>query len=275
MNNFYFKLPITNLSIQLPIEIQWDFLDRSNAIQVFERDVVTQIIGSPEDFEITRFAHNDVDPTIVPANTKTDINYEFYFYNTGSPYTLTATTASTDWVNSYITEGFNSAELYYFSKSFTNSFFKLDFYDTSDPKTQINYFTIIIPTQQGFTTGATISPLTNIVQIKYPKFKLDYVGDKEGFFIYWLRSRSFIDIDTFYMTAKFFDAKIGVFVKMMNRPQSVLPQGGGRFNFSGSTYFYNKVVLDYDKKTYQVFDGGNNQRIGTTIPIKWYEYVGQ
>jgi len=275
VNNFYFKLPITNLSIQLPVEIQWDFLDRSNAIQAFERDVVTQIIGSPEDFEITRFAHNDVDPTVVPANTKTDINYEFYFYNTGATTTLTATTASTDWVNSYITEGFNSAELYYFAKPFTNSFFKLDFYDTSDPKTQINYFTIIIPTQQGFTTGATISPLTPPVQIKYPKFKLDYVGDKEGFFIYWLRSRSFIDIDTFYMTAKFFDAKIGVFVKMMNRPQSVLPQGPGRFSFSGSTYFYNKVVLDYDKKTYQVFDGGNNQRIGTATPIKWYEYVGQ
>lgn len=270
VNNFYFKLPITNLSIQLPVEIQWDFLDRSNAIQAFERDVVTQIIGSPEDFEITRFVHD----VVSPINTKTDINYEFYFYNTGSTNQLVTATA-TDWVNSYITEGFNSAELYYFAKPFTNSFFKLDFYDTPDPKTQINYFTIIIPTQQGFTTGATISPLTPNVQIKYPKFKLDYVGDKEGFFIYWLRSRSFIDIDTFYMTAKFFDAKIGVFVKMMNRPQSVLPQGPGRFDFPGSTYFYNKVVLDYDRKTYQVFDGGNNQRIGTTTPIKWYEYVGQ
>lgn len=269
MNNFYFKLPITNLSIQLPVEIQWDFLDRSNAIQSFERDVVTQIIGSPEDFEITRFAHD----VISPINAKTDINYEFYFYNTGATNPITGNSSPNDWVNSYITEGFNSAELYYFTKPFTNSFFKLDFYDTSDPKTQINYFTIIIPTQQGFTTGVTISPLTPNVQIKYPKFKLDYVGDKEGFFIFWLRSRSFIDIDTFYMTAKFFDAKIGVFVKMMNTPQAALPPTT-RFNFDGSSYFYNKVVLDYDIKTYQVFDR-YNQRIGTSTPIKWYEYVGQ
>lgn len=287
MNNFYFKLPVTNLSIQLPVEIQWDFLDRSNAIQAFERDVVTQIIGSPEDFEVTRFAHdgysiisgpnnNTIDgPNNLPNNLKTDVNYEFYFFNTGSTNPLITATSS-DWVNSYITEGFNSAEIYYFRKPFTNSFFKLDFYDTPDPKTQINYFTIIIPTQQGFTTGVTISPLTPNVQIKYPKFKLDYVGDKEGFFIFWLRSRNFIDIDTFYMTAKFFDAKIGVFVKMMNRPQSVIPTGPGRFNFSGGTYFYNKVVLDYDAKTYQIFDGHNsNLRIGTSIPIKWYEYVGQ
>jgi hypothetical protein len=274
VNNFYFKLPITNLSIQLPIEIQWDFLDRSNAIQAFERDVVTQIIGSPEDFEIVRFAHNDLDPTIIPANTKTDVNYEFYFYNTGATNPITGNSSPNDWINSYITEGFNSAEIYYYTKPFTNSFFKLDFYDTSDPKTQINYFTIIVPVQQGFTTASTISPATAIVQIKYPKFKLDYVGDKEGFFIYWLRSRSFIDIDTFYMTAKFFDAKIGVFVKMMNTPQAALPPTS-RFNFDGSSYFYNKVVLDYDIKTYQVFDR-NNQRIGTeNRPIKWYEYINR
>jgi hypothetical protein len=77
------------------------------------------------------------------------------------------------------------------------------------------------------------------------------------------------------MSAKFFDAKIGVFVKMMNEPQSSLPTGVGRFNFSGSTYFYNKVVLDYDEKTYQIFNS-SNQRIGfENNPIKWYEYVNQ
>ncbi len=80
MNNYYFKLPITNLSIQLPVEIQWDFLDRSNAIEKFEREVVSTILGSPEDFEITRFAHD----TFNPNSTQTDINYEFYFYNTGT-----------------------------------------------------------------------------------------------------------------------------------------------------------------------------------------------
>ena len=170
-------------------------------------------------------------------------------------------------------EGFNTKEIYYFSNSFTNSFFKLDFYDTPDPKNQTNYFTLILPTQQGFTTSASTSPYTPDIQIKIPKFKLDFVGDKEGFFIYWLRNRSYLNIDTFYMTAKFFDAKIGVFVKMMNEPQSSLPQGSGRFNFSGSTYFYNKVVLDYDEKTYQVFDSTNLRIGGESRPIKWYEYI--
>ena len=35
------------------------------------------------------------------------------------------------------------------------------------------------------------------VEIKKPEMILDYIGsDKEGFFIYWLRSRDFIDVNT-------------------------------------------------------------------------------
>ena len=268
-NYYYFKLPITNQTIQLPIEIQWDFLGRSDSIEIYETEVIKEIIGSPEDFEIARFAHKQVSPLSVATN----INYEFYFYNTGSSSVISATTDPNDWRISYLLEGFNTKEIYYFSNSFTNSFFKLDFYDTPDPKNQTNYFTLILPTQQGFTTSASTSPYTPDIQIKIPKFKLDFVGDKEGFFIYWLRNRSYLNIDTFYMTAKFFDAKIGVFVKMMNEPQSSLPQGSGRFNFSGSTYFYNKVVLDYDEKTYQVFDSTNLRIGGESRPIKWYEYI--
>ena len=272
-NYYYLKLPITNQVIQIPIEIQWDFLDRSDSIEIYQDEIIKQVIGSPEDFEINQFAHD----VVSPLNSKTDVNYEFYFYNTGSPINISATTATdiVDWVNSYVTEGFTTKEIYYFSNPFTKSFFKLDFYDNPDPKNQINYFTIIIPTQQGFTMTASTSPSLPNVLIKKPKFKLDYVGDKEGFFIYWLRSKTYLNIDTFYMSAKFFDAKIGVFVKMMNESQALLPSGVGKFNFSGATYFYNKVVLDYDKKTYQIFNS-SNQRIGfENNPIKWYEYVNQ
>ena len=54
-------------------------------------------------------------------------------------------------------------------------------------KKQINYLTAIIPTQQGFKMPAILQRTP--VEIKMPKFQLDYVGDKEGFFIYWLKSR--------------------------------------------------------------------------------------
>jgi hypothetical protein len=123
--------------------------------------------------------------------------------------------------------------------------------------------------QQGATESASISPLRPNVNIRKPSYTLDFVGDKEGFFIYWLKNEAFLNIDTFYMSAKFFDGRLGVFVKMMNEPQSVLSD---KFIFDGSRYFYNKVVLDYTTKTYQVFDYLDN-RIGAGTPIKWYEYI--
>jgi hypothetical protein len=101
---------------------------------------------------------------------------------------------------------------------------------------------------------------------------LDYIGDKEGFFIYWLRKREYIDISRFFMSAKFFDAKLGVYVKMCNTPQSAIPNP---FTFNGDNYFYYQVNLDYITKTYEVYGTSNLvQRVGTeNLPIKWYEYV--
>jgi hypothetical protein len=101
---------------------------------------------------------------------------------------------------------------------------------------------------------------------------LDFVGDKEGFFVYWLDIPQFLTINTFYMSIKFFDAKEGVFVRMMNVPQCSLPN---KYQFESGKYFYHKVILNYETKTYEIYDGNNpNTRIGTTTnPMKWYEYV--
>jgi hypothetical protein len=113
--------------------------------------------------------------------------------------------------------------------------------------------------------------LRYLVEIKKPKFVLDYVGDKEGFFIYWLKKRNFLDIQTFYMTAKFYNAETGYFTRMINTPQSSFP--GSRFTFDIPTYFYYTMKLDYDKQTYQIFNQAG-QRVGTpTLPIRWYEYI--
>jgi hypothetical protein len=99
---------------------------------------------------------------------------------------------------------------------------------------------------------------------------LDYIGDKEGFFIYWLKKRDFLNVDTFYMTAKFFNADNGTFIKMMNRQQN----SSNPFDFPPEDYFYYKVKLDYPTQTFEVFNHPNGNRVGTvSAPIKWYEYV--
>lgn len=264
VNNKY-KIIFSSLDkqIDIPIELKWDFYGRDDSIEEFQEDAVNDIIGRPGDFEIMRFAHDDYG-----YSKNTSINYKFYFFDSQNV-SITSST-STDWKNSYIEEGFSSTEIYYYTKPFTKSFFKLDFYDTNNDVTQKNYFTIIIPVQQGEYENVSISSLLPNVRIRKPSFILDYVGDKEGFFIYWLRKRDIIDISTFYMSAKFFDAKQGVYVKMMNVPQSSL---NDLYLFDGNKKFYYKVILDYNKKTYRIYDIESGLRIGQGVPINWYEYI--
>ena len=279
-NSYKFTLPKgDDKYINIPIEIKWDFLGQDSAVEEYQQNVIEDVIGFPGDFEILRFAHAPYD-----NETKTDIKYDFHFFgipttnsNGGIDYLVPAnpsndvqasTTNSSYWVTSYIPEGFTVIDIYYYVKPFTKSFFKLDFYDSKDTISQTNYFTVIIPVQQGYTVTGITSSYKPSVNIKIPSFKLDYVGDKEGFFLYWLRNTKFLDISKFYMTAKFFDARLGVFVKMTNTPQSDIPS---KFRFNPEDYFYYEVRLSYDEKTYEVW--GNNNRVGTTSSIKWYEYI--
>jgi hypothetical protein len=265
-NNFKILKPNNDTFLNIPIEIKWDLLGRDDDIDRYEKTVLDEVLPNKGQFEIARYSHNEYG-----QNNFTSLNYEFYFYSG-----LTNVTASTvsNWINSYITPStippsFSVGDVYYYRKPFTQSFFKLDFYNTTATTTQKLYFTIILPVQQGLSESVVLSPLIPNVNIKKPSMILDFVGDKEGFFIYWLRSPEFDNIDTFYMTAKFFDSKNGVFVRMMTEPQSSLPN---KFIFDTGFYFYRKVVISYVTNKYEIFDTSNN-RIGTGTPIKWYEYI--
>jgi hypothetical protein len=270
VNKYKILLPTNDQHIDIPIEIKWDFTGRDESIDEYQEKMVNEIVGPANDFEIDQFSHNGYGGYHELDAISTSINYQFNFFD-GNPIDVTASTIS-NWVSSYLVEGFTSNEVYYYTNPFTKSFFKLDFYDTTDLKTQKNYFTIILPVQQGFTELASISQILPDVNIKIPTFRLDYIGDKEGFFIYWLRKREYIDLTTFYMSAKFFDARLGVYVKMTNVPQSSIPNA---FNFNNDDYFYYQVNLDYTTKTYEVYSTDNLVlRVGTdNLPIKWYEYV--
>jgi hypothetical protein len=176
---------------------------------------------------------------------------------------------SQQWLNSYQAK-FSTNQIYYFEPPFDKSFWKIDFYDSPTPRTQKSYFTVILPVQQGL-TQATVLNNTTPVTIRKPKYVLDYIGDKEGFFLYWLKGRGFLNINTFYMTAKFFDGSTGQFIKMMNTQQNLLPN---MYDFPPESYFYYKVDLDYLTQTYQVFNYPTGNRVGTVSnPIKWYEYT--
>ena len=256
--------------INIPVRLTWDYLGLDMAIDEYETDIITEVIGVGRDFEISRFAHA---PDATTNNT--EINYEFYFYSGGSIGDIN------NWEINYMGEGFTPQDLYYYTNNFANSFFKLDFYDNTDEKKQTNYLTIILPTQQGLKMTTQMQRI--VVDVRKPKFVLDYVGDKEGFFVYWLKKREFLNIDTFYMSAKFYNAKTGQFTKMMTGsgtdpldntegPQSNFSSGDDPYLFDNNVFFYYTVNLDYKNQTYQVVNT-KGQRLGTTIPIKWFEYI--
>ena len=247
--------------LTIPVQFTWDDLGQDQSIEAFETEIITEVIGVGRDFEVSRFAHSPLTGT---TSEPTDIKYEFYFWSGSS------LNVESNWITDYRAEGFSTQEIYYYTNNFSNSFFKLDLYDNFDEKRQKNYITLIIPTQQGLKMNAIMQ--TTDVTIKKPSFVLDYVGDKEGFHIYWLRKQTYIDISEFYMTAKFFDARLGVYVRMTNTPQSNI---ANKFTFNPNDYFYYKVNLDYANKTYEVYATSNlTQRVGIDgFPILWYEYV--
>lgn len=247
--------------VNIPIELSWDYSGIDQSIDLYEEEVITEIIGVGRDFEVTRFSHEPY--TSVTYNNMTEINYEFYFHSG------TTLNNVNNWSISYLTEGFSATDVYFYNSNFSNSFFKLDFYDSADEKRQVNYLTVILPTQQGL--KMTVPMQRQTVEIKKPKFVLDYIGDIEGFFLYWLKKRNFLDVTKFYMSAKFYNAERGSFTRMMNAPQSTLI--GSPFTFDVLNYFYYIVDLDYPKQTYKV-STVNGVRVGApNTPIKWYEYV--
>lgn len=283
MNKFRFTVKQNDTEINLPIEIKFDGLGREDLVRQYEDDVLEQIINPVEDFEVTRYSHNEW----LDSNNekKTSTTHSFNFFDRSKNITSTTIADNGLWVSDYnyidpavfstysgIT--FTDKEVYYYANSFSRSFFKLDFYDSVKSENQQIYFTIIIPTQQGRKESVDIGTVSvpNVVDIRRPTFDLDFVGDKEGYFIYWLKSREYININDFYMSAKFFNAKTGEFTRMMNRPQSSLSQ---KFNFDKEEYFYYKVSLDVNNYEYEVFNTyGTQNRVGTLIDnINWYEYV--
>ena len=275
MNNNYFRKiqTVNEQYINIPIEIKFDMEGREDLINEWENDVIEEIINPINDFEITKFAHKEY---YVNNVMRTDINYEFFFFDYLTQ-PLSATLSN--WATDYENASFTDTEIYYFANSFKGSFFKLDFYDTNITESQTILLSVIIPTQQGLKEPGTIGPPLNQtqVEVKKPKFLLDYSGaDKEGFFIYWLKDRTYIDRNEFYVSAEFFNAKKGQFIRLINTPQSTF-NGENRFNIDKSEYFYYKYQLNYQTNQYEVYEYdngvGNLQRIGTTNPIKWYEYV--
>jgi hypothetical protein len=331
--------------IVVPLSTNWDLQNREDAIVQEQNKIIEQIVGEPINYELQRFSK-------VPTDNGTSQEYTFNFINP----------TSNLWEPSYLVR-FDEDEVRYFSKQFKKSFFKLDLFDTMDPKKQKNYLSIILPTSNSteilsegtmncqsilfnsiynndperpaqifvnYTDCCGVLQSQNIINViyacvksdqpitysgfvennstginsefigpidlnglitndyvttgdlgicecnpetvgaaeppnlTYPNFYLDHVGVREGYFIYWYQNESLINLDTFYMTAKFFDATNGTFTRFTNVEQSP----SSPFTIPNDNFYY-KVILDYNNYYYRICN------TNLTVPLSnivWYEY---
>jgi len=276
-NNYYrFSLNVSDKDIIIPVEITFDQEGREQGVEEYESEVLERVINGVDDFEISKFAHAPWDTN----NDVTQVHYQFNFFNPNTTTDFINNPPTiTDWLDDYQYATFTDSEIYYFSNSFKGSFFKLDFYDSKTNENQKILFSVVLPTQQGLKEPGFIGPQFNqtTVQVKKPKYILDYTGqDKEGFFYYWLKNPDYLNQTTFYMSCKFFNAKKGQFIRMMNKPQSTLT-GAGVYNFDKESFFYYKVMFDQTNYEYKVYEESTGLRVGVgplaSEAIIWYEYV--
>lgn len=233
--------------IILPIQNNWGFNGVDDSIELYEDDIANELVGTPIDYEVNKFTHEDI-------NGFSSINYNFNFYQGGGLYD------ENNWYSTYLGK-FTIDDLKYNKNNFINSFFKIDLYDTNSKKNQKLLLTIIL------NANNSNKRIYQSYNINYPVYKLDYGYSNNGFNIYWGNLMN--DMNLMYMSCKFYNAKTGSFVRMMNKPQSNLSDNS---NFDSTIYYYYKLKFDYNNKTYSIFDFSDNRVGGQDKPINWFEY---
>lgn len=256
------KPNIDDLSISLPVQMNWDYLGQQDSIDVYEDNIIDKITENKIDYELTRFSPQKCKPSMgVPIQKCNQLNFEFLFF-TGKTDNIISIN---QWIPSYIGHAnFIEKDIVFNTDKFKNSFFKLDFYDSPIAKEQKIYLTSIFPFENGDKNGNGI---------KTPIYTLDYNSNSENYFIYWLKDKNFLNIDTFYVSATYFNSSTGGFTRMANLCQGELTTE--KYNLNSIFNFYYKLELNYDEKKYEYFDMKvDNLVVGlANNPIKWYEYV--
>jgi len=190
----------------------------------------------------------------------------------------------------YDFQNFTPEETYKNNKSFTKSFFKLDLYNSRDRKQQKLFISIIInpingkkilrPTLSVQCPSETLDGRWNCRPegeqfCPTPSFELDPVNNNEGYYIYWLKEKTFLDLDVFYMSCKFYNAKTGEVTQLINTPQSDINlQTNQPFSISKEDYYYYRVVLNQDRFNYTIYKTSDGTRVGDeeNNPINFYQY---
>jgi len=296
VNRYKIRVNSDQQKLIVPIGLDFDDAGREDLIKTYEDDVLNKVIGKAKDYEVTRYRHADNQVLVLGTpDPSPPVYYKFYFHDPGlgvptNPASyFTFNTAPTN-ESAYETQGFTRMQMYQNDKAFKKSFFKLDFYDTPNRSDQTLYMSLVLNTtmsikkvmdtvdfnNDGIPDSPVVDPFNiNIIvidtrrDVNIPEYML--TTRDEGYYLHWLKSTKLLNIDKFYMSAKFYNGLTGKVVKFTNtNPAPLLPT-----TQPAASFFY-EVPINTSIYTYEVHLGmGPLSRVGLTpaSPIEFYEWT--
>jgi len=284
VNRIQIKAKVGDKNVTIPLGQSFDEVGREDLIKTLELVEQQDAINIIRDYETTKYFYSNVGSTPDEYN----IFYEFNFL-TGNTYTP-----------DFNQQGFMDFEMYRLKKSFTKSFFKFDFYDSPLKEDQNIMFTMTMPLtnckkEKDVLVKKLEDPLEywaqKSIDITYPVYDVYWPkvqlgpskGNNEGYYIQWYKNRDLYSGDTFYMSCKFYNAKTGDVVRMLNKPS--WNQSPVIDNPESSEWYYYWVRLSISnngtpKYVYTVREFDNNgiggekgmSDFNPSSQIRFYEY---
>jgi len=306
VNKFKFNISTKDPTIMLGFGTTFDETGREDLIKVYEDDVVRQLVNPTKDFEVTRFRHA---PLFDNSDESPEIFYQFNFYDSYNdtwPTSLPSTFPTQPSPFGFNFEGYTNRELAENTSDLLKTFFKLDFHDSPVKTVQKFYMsnllspvtgtrlplcaidadcqnlaTAPLPAEWGdlnmnvpdppvFDSSGLITIVDTSRNVPIPRFQFDMDNRSIGYFFYWLKESTYLNINTFFMSAKFYNGRDGRVTRFTNVLPTSLPNPT---SFDPALNMYYRLRLDKNNFTYWVEDLLGN-RVGTnTTPIEFWEYI--
>ena len=269
---------ILNQEVDFQTNAGWE-----ESLVEYEDELLLKVLNPIDNFETVRYIHKPYSGiTLNPEDKQTDIWFYFYFIDENNTY---------DNGLDYNLVGITSQENELMLKQSTESFFRLEFFKTPgildvsgntigyEAPNRINR-KLVFAKNLSLPLGERFLYTTLNGYIHLPVFQGSNYKNKENMYFFWFADESVLTEtnlsgtttgNTFFMTAKFYNAKDGNIFDFTNSGLTSNYMLNG-FNESNDMYF--QVDIDKTDYSYQIFsfNGTKGNRIGTTdAPIKFYE----
>ena len=246
-DDFYLNIP---QSVDFKTNAGWE-----ENFASYENETMKKIINQVDNYETTRYIHKPYSGlTSNTGQTQCDIWFYFYFLDANNGYSNGL---------DYNLVGISPEENAMLLAHTVKSFFRIEFYSTPKKETQKLIFakTLSLPLgQKVFYTS-----LGDYIHV--PVFTGNNYRNSENMYFFWFQDNSVYSGDTFYISARFFNAEDGSILSFSNK--NII---GSELNQDDDLYY--EVQTDMTNHSYVIYeyDGSTGSRKGLrTTPINFYE----